>query len=205
MSAKSHKIRLILVLYSLIKYSDKEHLLNGPKVNNILKKYNLEYKGQTLPSTMNLLCLMGFNIKEGGNRRSHGYWLDDYPFNEDTVSALNIAISTNPLISPKKSNELLSLITPFVSIYQEDLLEYNHCIANNSSIFDKCVLIHKAIVRNYNLRYSLLCNSSEKEIFKPNKIYFEDTLLYVEGVTENNKKININIQEICDVDIVNMG
>lgn len=63
MKPKSGKLRFLLILQTLFKYTDKDHRLNMVKLNEYLRPYNLDGESKILQDAVTALREFGFDVK----------------------------------------------------------------------------------------------------------------------------------------------
>ena len=71
MKAKAMKLRMLITLHALFKYTDKDHQMNTAKLNEFLRPVGLEFRGGTaLSDTVRVLRDFGLDVRGLDRRRA---------------------------------------------------------------------------------------------------------------------------------------
>lgn len=203
MKPKSLKLRTLITLHALFKYTDENHRMNTRKLNVHLKPHNLCCTGRVLGDTISVMRDYGIDVQAKGEWEKYGIWLKDRPLAGKQLDALVFAITTNPYISEKTADKILESLSPLVTVYQEPLLK-NHIkkerkIYTNPSFYSKYAIICEAISTKRRIRYQvphLKYNpetqmvSMEKQwptLFTPKCFYQDGEKLYVIGYNNTDR------------------
>lgn len=116
----SVKLRTLLTLRALLKYSDEQHRMNSVTMNEHLRPYGLECHQRVLGETVSALREFGFDIRRKGYKQ--GFWMEERPLSDDAADRLVFAVTTNPYLSEAQANEALQSLKPFVTVYREGKL-----------------------------------------------------------------------------------
>lgn len=119
----SSKLRVLHVLKTLIRFSDKEHKMTRPEINKHLPSDIAFTHMSSFRLMYDDLKEFGFDIKEGGDIRSPYVYMDEKPVKLEDLQSITFAIRTNPYIESERAETLISALKPLVSIYEEKLLD----------------------------------------------------------------------------------
>lgn len=226
MKAKSMKLRFLVTLHAIMKYSDENHRMNSIKLNEYLKPYGLDCTNRVLSDSIRIMREFGIDVQSKGEWDNQGIWIKNRPLKSDALNALIFAVTTNPYISSNESERILNELTPFVTLYQEPLLK--SCVdksLNNETmtemekkmcedIYTKYRIICEAIGTSRRLRYQIATFSYNPELktldvnkewptlFTPKCIYQYQNKLYMIGYNHTDKKTDaVDLNLICDLKI----
>lgn len=215
MKPKSGKLRFLLILQALFKYTDKDHRLNMVKLNEYLRPYNLDGESKILQDTVTALREFGFDVKQEGCRGNRGVWIENCLMPKELLKQLVFALDTNPYLTREQVDEYLNTLKPFVTVYQEPMLQ---SIVEMKCSVDghTCSLYHlvaQAIVQKKRIRIALrqvravglgaveTYDSKWKSVFTPKCVCERDKQLYLVGYNHRFKKVQaIDFQEIAAVE-----
>ncbi len=218
MKPKSMKMRFLVSLYALFKYSDKDHRMSSIDLNTFLSVYNLQSTNYALTDTVNVLREFGIDIGVKGIWDNQGIWLKSRPLNDEQLNALIFAVTTNPHINKETAEEILSPLSSVLTAYQEHLLK-SHIIniggnITNHELYEKYMVIQDAIVSKRRIRYSkkfLEYNKENKSVkiaeqwptlFTPKHIIQKNNKLYMFGYNNTDKHIEtVELEDIGDIKI----
>lgn len=182
--AKSTKLRFLYTLYALHKYTDEKHGLNSFTLNDYLKQYNLDCSGNKyFRNTIKALREFGVDVQ-----RKNGVRIKDRPLTDEILQLINFAVITSPLISKDQASDVMNSLKPFVTLYQEKLLdnyvEIKAIRENSEMLYQNCCIIQKAILNNKLIKFTN-CNTSSPRskctAFSPKCIYKDDNRLFLFG------------------------
>ena len=207
MKPKSPKIKLLVTLYALLKFSDKDHRMSSPKVNKLLEPFDIKTSGRSLGDTAAVLKELGVDVRTKGTWDNFGLWIENRPLPTDKLKELIFAISTNPHITKEKADELLATLSPFVTVYQEPLLK---SIVENvpqlnvdKELIEKYMVINEAINSEKRVYYRLSYLKYDKKtkelneisewptLFTPKYIYQKNNKLIMFGYNNTDKKLDL--------------
>lgn len=215
MKPKSGKLRFLLILQALFKYTDKDHRLNMVKLNEYLRPYNLDGESKILQDAVTALREFGFDVKQEGCRGNRGVWIENCLMPEDMLKQLVFSLDTNPYLTWEQKDEYLNALKPFVTVYQEPIL---HSIGEMKYSADEhtCALYHliaQAIVQKKRIRIALrqvrivglgtveTYESKWKSVFTPKCVCERDKRLYLIGYNHRYKKVQaVDFREIAAVE-----
>lgn len=229
MKPKSRRLRMLVTLHALFKYSDEKHPLNNIALQQYLKPYHLDCtESQAYRDTLNALEEYGVHLKHKKDFKSLGAWIEERPLSNDTLNALIFSVTTNPYVSKKDADKILKGLTSLVTVYQEPLLksfvqkEYDQEIKlkHFNTKMDICEIyrvIHEAIATNQRVRYqskymkydeetsSIIENIGSETIFLPKYIRQGQGKLYMVGYNNTQMRMdNVDISNIHDIDFVHI-
>lgn len=217
MKAKSMKLRFLVVLRALYKYTDKDHRMNAPRLNEYLRPFGLELGGgRSLGDTVRVLREFGVDVRSKGEWDHQGIWIEDRPLPDDALNALIFAVSTNPHISNDQATEILGSLRPLVTVYQEPMLSSNVVTSRESDgypeFYHAYVTVSEAIRLKRRLRFTVKHVRYNKEtgevyeekewatLFTPKCLYQTETRTYVVGYDHPDRKVKaFDLGEIFEV------
>lgn len=213
---KSTKLRTLITLQALMKYSDANHRMNSVKLNEHLRPYGLECTGRVLNDTVRVLREMGFDVRNKGEWGNQGIWIEDRPLPEYELRRLIFAVTTNPHLSKEQATEILRALHPFVTVYQEPLLqglvEKEPVIDADDSLYGTYSLIQEAITSGRRVRYindyikhtggrqGTIHHQEHRTMFTPKCIYQARAELYMVGYNNTEKRADVvNLNNIAAI------
>lgn len=207
MKDNSFKPRTLLAIHTLWKYTDENHKISSPKISKYLEPYGLNYTDKALRDTVRKLRQLGVDIRSTGKElgRSRVWWANR-PFDDDTLDKLAFAVRTNPYITDEQADDIMSSITPFITIYQEDKLKCSAVLSNkphaNENMYKIYSNIQNAIEHNkkvvFTQRYTrydkktgnLIEKISSHRYFTPQCVCENNDTLYLFGYDHTRKQID---------------
>ena len=213
---KSLKLRTLVTLRALWKYSDANHRMNTVKINEYLRPYGLACTKRVLGDTANVLREMGMDVRNKGEWERQGIWIDDRPLPDHELKRLIFAVSTNPHLSKEQTTEILQSLKPFVTVYQEPLLyslvETEPTIEVDDTLCWAYTVIQEAISAKRRVMYSIDYAKYNKEnqtvipcrqwetLFTPKCIYQTKNNLFMVGYNSNDRKVDaVNLKDIASI------
>ena len=214
---KSMKLRLLVTLHALFKYSDENHRLNAVKLNEYLRPYGVQCgTGRSLGDTVRILKEFGVDVRSKGEWDHQGIWIESRPLPDYDLNRLIFAVTTNPHLSKEQATEILQSLKPIVTVYQEPMLqglvETEQNIVPDNMLYDAYSVIHKAIAEKRRVRYTVNylkynkdAQSVEKQdewatLFTPKLIYQTKNNLYMVGYNNTDRRIDaINLKNITSI------
>lgn len=217
MKAKSMKLRTIITLYALFKHSDKDHRLNGPKLNKFLKPYGLNCTSRVLSDTVRVMQEYGIDVRYKGEWDSQGVWIEDRPLSNADLDRVIFAITTNPHLSNYQMTDILNALKPLVTVYDEDKLTAD--IINtvpdadvDDMLFVAYSLVKEAVIKKRRVVYTTQYVKYNKKtqtvskqtawdtVFTPCCIYQSNAQLYMVGYNNTDRRIEaVNLKNITDI------
>ena len=205
--AKSTKLRVLHTLYALHKYTDEKHGLNSYTLNDYLKPYNLDCTcNKYFRNTIKALREFGIDVQ-----RKNGVWIKNRPLTNEILQFINFAITTNPHVSKEQATDALNSLKPYVTIYQEGLLD-NRIDAKSErndgeALYQNCCIIQKAIINNGQIKFTY-CNTTTHHpkcsLFSPKSIYIDNNRLFVSGYNHSKESDEeIELGSFANVKLIN--
>ncbi|MBP3685050.1 MAG: hypothetical protein J6J12_08855 [Oscillospiraceae bacterium] len=142
---KSVKLRSLLMLRTLFKYSDANHPIDWEEMNQHLRPYALDCNRRSMNDTIENLEGFGIKISRNTSKFTCRVWFEDRPLSDSDISYLTFALTTNPYVSPKLAATLLKKMKPFVTVYQEPMLSDNVVLTRKDDEDDSQWRIYTAI------------------------------------------------------------
>lgn len=209
MRTSNKKLRFLITLHALFKYTDENHRLNSKKLNSFLRPYGVESGYRSLSDTIDVLRQFGVDVQTHGVHNKHGVWLGKRLLSEETLKFLLFAINTNPHLSSQQTTDLLEKLKPLVTVYQEPLLQnvsgFTANVETPSSLMQCYATLHEAICNNRRV-YLFTENqepSKRKALFTPRYLCKRASGICVVGYLHRSKKVKgIDLQEITKVEMV---
>lgn len=217
MKPKSMRLRFLKTLHAFWKHTDKDHRLNLKSLNNQFLPPELSFLSpRALSETLEAMREFGIDIRRAGRGAHDGIWIENRPLSDRDIYALNFAVSTNPYITEEMAASILQTLKPFVTVYQEPLLEVyvnKNSVGNLSAdTIDIFGTIHKAARTKSSVRFRMLGvdptdyswvpkkTVGMPALFTPSRICVEDGLLCVIGYNHKLKKEDIvDLREIAQM------
>lgn len=213
---KSMKLRTIVTLRALLKYSDANHRMNSIKLNEHLRSYGLDCTGRVLRDTVHILREIGIDVRHKGEWDNQGIWIENRPLPDHELNRLIFAVSTNPHLSKDQATDILQSLKPFVTVYQEPqlqgLVETISSFAVKNDLYDIYAVINEAIATKRRVRYSTKYVKyidekrvlEEKEqwttLFTPKCIYQAENALYMIGYNNTDRRCDaVNLKDIASI------
>ena len=212
--ANNMKLRTLIALSVLWKYSDENHKLSSPELSAHLEPHGFNYTKKALAHTVHTLREFGADICSTGREtgRSRVWWANR-PFDDDTLDKLVFAVRTNPYITNAQAEDIMSSITPFITVYQEDKLKCSAKLSNkphaNENMYKLYSNIQEAIEHNkkvvftqryikYDKRTKIPVEKIRSNIyFTPRCICVSNDILYLFGYNHTFKRIDtVPMEEI---------
>ena len=200
MQVSHKKLRFLITLHVLYKYTDANHRLNSKKLNEFLKPYGVESGYRSLKDTIEVLWKYGVGVKTHGTLNKHGVWLEERPLTDAALKQLIFAVTTNPYLAADQQADLLESLNPLVTVYQEPLLQNNVQLTQNSaSLSAKQIeaysVIHEAICTNKRVRIAKKKISRTKgeqiqySSFTPKGFHVIEDEIYIVGYNHQKEEI----------------
>lgn len=213
---KSLKLRTLVTLRALLKYSDANHRMNSIKLNEHLRPYGLECTSWVLSDTVRVLRKMGIDVRHKGEWDSQGVWIEDRPLPDHELKRLIFAVTTNPHLSKSQVTDILQSLKPFVTVYQENqlqgLVETEVDMDLDDTLYWTYSVIHEAISSGRRVRYSIDYTKYNSEsqtvvpcrewatLFTPKCIYQAKGTLYMVGYNNTDRRVDaVNLADIASI------
>ena len=215
---KSLKLRFLVTLHALYKYSDKNHRISSTKLNEYLRPYGLECSRRVLVDTVTALREYGIDIQSQGTWDQRGVWMESRPLSEDVLKQLAFAVSTNPYLSKTQVSESLSALNPFVTAYQEPMLESNIETLGDfkygKNFFNAYTTVCEALRLKRRLLYTvnqvgydrktgeIYSREQWRTLFTPKCLYKANQTIYMVGYNHSDKHVGaVDLSEIVSIKI----
>ena len=201
MTDNSVKLRMLITLYALYRYADKNHRMNSTRLNEFLRPYGMESGYRVISDTVNVLQEFGVKIAKNSDQYNTNVWIEDRPLSEHVLKKLIFAVRTNPHLTQEQADEILESIKPALTVYQEPLLESEFKDLSRPSEIDKyhiCSVIQDAIRSGKAVLYY---GKGKKPIsFIPERLFQQGEHIYVQGHTRaKSDEVCIGIDEMSMV------
>lgn len=213
---KSMKLRTLVTLHALFKYSDADHRMNSVKLNEYLRPYGLDCTSRVLNDTVRIMREYGIDVRNKGEWDNQGIWIQDRPLPDHELKRLIFAVTTNPHLSKSQATEILQSLKPFVTVYQEPLLqglvETQQTLEPDDMLYWTYSVIHEAIAAKRRVRYTVDYVKYDKEtqsvekksewatLFTPKCIYQTKNNLYMVGFNNTDRRIAaVNLKDITSI------
>ena len=214
---KSMKLRTLATLHALFKYSDADHRMNTVKLQEYLRPYNVNCTtSRVLNDTVRVMREFGIDVRSKGEWDNQGIWIEDRPLPDHELKRLIFAVTTNPHLSREQATEILHSLKPFVTVYQEPLLqglvETEPAVDADDSLYWAYAVIHEAISSGRRVRYtvdyakydsatqSVLPCREWATLFTPKCIYQTKSELYMVGFNNTDRRVAaVNLKDISSI------
>lgn len=214
---KSMKLRTIATLHTLWKYSDADHRMNTVKLNEHLHPYNVGCTtSRVLNDTVRILREYGVDVRNKGTWDNQGIWIENRPLPDHELKRLIFAVTTNPHLSKEQATDILQSLKPFVTVYQENILQglvdTEPTIEADDALYWAYAVIHEAIASGRRVRYAIdytkynpntqsvaPCREWET-LFTPKCIYQTKNTLYMIGYNNTDRRVDaVNLKDIASI------
>lgn len=214
---KSLKLRTLVTLHALWKHSDKDHRMNTVKLNEYLRPYNVGCTtSRVLNDTVRMLREFGFDVRNKGEWDNQGIWIENRPLPDHELKRLIFAVTTNPHLSKDQATEILQSLKPFVTVYQENLLQgvvdAEPMLEPDDALYWAYAVIQEAITSGRRVRYNIEYIQYDKEtqsvakrqewatLFTPKCIYQTKGDLYMVGYNNTDRRVEtVNLKDIASI------
>lgn len=214
---KSMKLRTLVTLHALYKYSDAEHRMNTVKLNEHLRPYNVNCTtSRVLNDTVRIMREFGIDVRNKGEWENQGIWIENHPLPLHELNRLIFAVTTNPHLSKSQATEILQSLKPFVTVYQEDLLQafvdtqpqedpddmlYWTFSVIQEAVSQKRRVRYKVDYTKYNAEAQTIEQTQEwATLFTPKCIYQTQGQLYMVGFNNTDRRIDaVNLKDISSI------
>lgn len=215
---KSNKLRTLVILRTLFKYSDATHPIGLRVINEQLRPYALECNRGTLSRTLETLEEFGINVSCNTQKYTANVWIKENLFSDEDISCLILALTTNSHISKAQAAQLLEKLKSFVTVYQEPLLK--NIVESvedetDSSLVDVFSVIQEACCKKRKIQYTTDClkyNNDYTSVsmkqsypveFSPKCIYKDGNKLFMVGIPDDDLLPRaVNLKDITSIKII---
>ena len=213
---KSMKMRTLVTLRALLKYSDANHRMSSIKLNEHLRPYGLNCTSRVLSDTVRVLKEMGVDVRHKGEWDNQGVWIEDRPLPDYELKRLIFAVTTNPHLSRQQQTDILQALKPFVTVYQEEMLQgfvdTESVIDADDALYWTYSVIQEAIAAKRRVRYTVDYIKYDKNsrtvapcrewatLFTPKCIYQTKGELYMVGYNNTDRCADaVNLKDISSI------
>lgn len=214
---KSLKLRTLVTLHALFKYSDADHRMNTVKLNEHLRQYNVSCTtSRVLNDTVRIMREFGIDVRNKGVWENQGIWIQDRPLPDHELKRLIFAVTTNPHLSKEQATEILQSLKPFVTVYQEPLLrgfvDTEQTVEPDDALYWAYAVVQEAISAGRRVRYTVDYLQYDKEaqtvqkhqewatLFTPKCIYQTKNNLYMVGYNNTDRRVDaVNLKDISSI------
>ena len=214
---KSMKLRTLVTLHALLKYSDADHRMNTVKLNEYLRPYNVGCTtSRVLNDTVRILREFGFDVRNKGIWDNQGVWIENRPLPDHELRRLIFAVTTNPHLSKEQATDILQSLKPFVTVYQEHLLQglVETCGVEDrdDGFYWTYYVIQEAIAAGRRVRYTVDYLRYDKEVqtvapcrqwatlFTPKCVYQTNNGLFMVGYNNTDRRVDaVNLEDITSI------
>ena len=123
MKVRSIKLRTLIMLRTLYKYTDKNHRMNSIQMNEHLKPYGLDSERGALCDTVRTLRAFGIEVKQRIGGPYQGVWIEDSLISDEALEKILYAVSTHPEFTKEDAKMVRDGLRPLMTVYQEARLE----------------------------------------------------------------------------------
>ena len=163
---KSAKLRTLIALHALYKYTDKEHRMNSLQLNEYLRPYGLECSNVFLSNLVHAMQEYGIDVYQSGSFEKRGVFVQNRPLSEQELQKLIFAVATNPHLSQEQATEILQSLKPFVTVYQEHLL---HGVVETDPI-----MVSEELYQTYTIIQEAI-SSDRRIVFRVDRLKYNKT------------------------------
>ncbi len=201
---KENKKRLMLMKEVLEKYSDEDHLISTVQIMEILEKeYGMKVHRTTVARDVADLADMGVDV-QGQRSTQNRYFVGSRYFELAELKLLIDAVASSKFISENKSYNLLSKLSNFASVYQQESVKRNIRIESRIKPDNERSLyivdsINEAINRGKKIKFKYydydinkqkqLRNDGKPYVLSPYTLVWNGDYYYVVGYSDKHQDI----------------
>ena len=201
---KDNKKRLMMMKAVLEKCSDEDHPITTVQIMEMLEKdYGMKVHRTTVGKDINDLLEMGVDIQCQRSTQNK-YFISNRYFELPELKLLVDAVASSKFITEKKSYELISKLSTFASMYQQDEIKRNirtesRVKPHNERSFYIVDAINNAINHNKKIKFTyfdyninkekVLRNDGRPYVFSPYSLVWNGDYYYVVGYSDKHQKI----------------
>lgn len=201
MTDNSVKLRMLITLQALYKYTDKNHRMNSVRLNEFLRPFGMESGYRVISDTVKVLQEFGIKVAKNSNKTNHNVWIEDRPLPDPILMKLIFALRTNPYITQEQTDEILESIRPILTVYQEPLLQTEYVdlsSLSNKDYYQICSVLLEAIQSEKRV---IITTEKESSItFSPFILNWKNGALCAQGYDHKMKTVKtimiLDIQHI---------
>ncbi len=163
------KANMLCILRILKEYSDEAHILTMKEIKELLEsEYDIKPDRRTVYGAVEMLNDMGYDIsvyEENGI----GYYLREREFDPGEIRLLLDAVYNCNYITSKQTEELLTKIRQFLSVYDRKKYNYTNIVnpekkSHNPEVFLNVEVIDQAINERKQIEFTYLKYDANKEL-----------------------------------------
>ena len=207
---KSVKLRALITLRTLLKYADSDHRMTSARLNEFLKPYGLDCDMRVWGDTIRVLQEFGFDVRSRGKHYKREIWIDNSPLKQSDLARLIFAVSTNTNLSRQQATEILQVLKPFVTVYQEPLLKSNveapqefdakKCPYEVYTVIQEAISANRRVLYTESLDQAPLHRKTKAFLFAPKCIYQTNGQFYMIGYNSTYKrKMAVDLNAISSI------
>ena len=165
----NQKLKLIVLLDILSKYTDKDHCISMENILLHLEKHQISAERKSVYEDIHLLQDMGYEIELV---RKSGYRLLSRDFELAELKLLVDAVQASKFITEAKSNELIKKLEGLTSVHQAKELQHSVIMREriktmNDSVFFNVDTIQLALSQNKQIRFKYFdWNMKKSKVYK---------------------------------------
>lgn len=169
----SDRTNLLCILKVLEEYSDEDHILSLPEIQEILRReYGKELDRRTLYAAFDALADSGYDISRHSDN-GKGYYLAERTFSNAEIRLMIDAIYSCEYISKKQTEELLEKLRGFLSVHERRRYSYSNLIlpekkSLNQQVFLNIEILDQAIEKKKKISFVYLDYDYDKKL-KPRR------------------------------------
>ena len=209
---KDNKKRLMLMKEVLEKYSDEDHPITTVQIMEILEKeYGMKVHRTTVARDVADLADMGVDVQSQRSTQNR-YFVGSRYFELAELKLLIDAVASSKFISENKSYNLLSKLSNFASVYQQESVKRNIRIESRIKPDNERSLyivdsINEAINKGKKIKFRYydydinkqkqLRNDGKPYVLSPYTLVWNGDYYYVVGYSDKHKSIgNFRVDRI---------
>lgn len=213
-NSENSKLRCLMILKILCKYSNPEHPLNVPKINSYLAEFSLESERKAIYRDIEILKNAGFNIES----TREGSYISDLLFELPELKLLVDAVQSSSFITMKKTKEIIRKLTALTNDY--DAVQLNRQLflskkkTENEKIFYLVDKLQQAISQNTEITFKYFDYTVQKEkkyrhnskryVLLPYALIWENQQYYCIGYSEKYHNFShYRVDRMDDIQVLN--
>ncbi len=212
--SENSKLKCLMILKILCKYSNSDHPLNATKINDYLSEFNLESERKSIYRDIEVLKNAGFNIES----TREGFYAGDLLFELPELKLLVDAVQSSSFITAKKTKEIVQKLTTLTNDY--DALQLNRQLflskkkTENEKIFYLVDKLQQAISQNKPVTFKYFDYTIRKEKkyrrnssryhLLPYALLWENQQYYCIGYSEKYQNFShYRVDRMDDIEVLN--
>lgn len=201
---KDNKKRLLMMKKILEKYADEDHPITTPQIIEILKnEYNMSTHRTTVARDIADLAETGLDVQSQRSTQNR-YFVGSRHFELPELKLLVDAVASSKFITEKKSYDLISKLSSFASIYQQESIKRNirtesRVKPNNERTMYIVDSINDAINRGKKIKFKYydydihknkqMRNEGKPYVFSPYTLVWNGDYYYMVGYSDKHQDI----------------